>query len=74
LRRERFDPRYIAPNHPNPRGVLKLACRPLKAQIELLFLEVQDFLFKLIFGKDPKIGQTLLRFHGGVPFIQRYVE
>jgi hypothetical protein len=59
----RFCPRDIAPYDTHPRRILKLTRRPLKAQIELLLLEVQDFLFDLIDAHHAQIRHSLFFFH-----------
>src|SRR6476661_9760200 len=48
LCRDRFHPRDIAPDDAHARGILELSRGTLKAQIELLFLELEDFVIKLI--------------------------
>src|SRR5512144_1070797 len=55
LRRDRLDTRDVAPDLPDPRGVLELPRRALKAQIEALLLEFQDLVVELVDGHGPKI-------------------
>lgn len=69
LRSERFDSRDVAAHDPHPGGIFELPRGALKAQIELLFLEIQKLLLKLILGHHLEIGQTLLLFHGQVPLL-----
>src|SRR6476469_176799 len=60
LRRDRLDTRDVAPDLPDPRGVLELPRRALKAQVEALLLEFQDLVVELVDGHGPKIT----RLHG----------
>jgi hypothetical protein len=63
LRGDRFQSRDVAANDANARRILELTGGALKPEIELLFLEVQDFLFELIARHNLEVGQTLLGLH-----------
>src|SRR5262249_3649420 len=55
LRGDRLDARDVTANLSNPRGVLELSRRPLKAQVEPLLLELADRVVELVDGHGPKI-------------------
>src|SRR5512134_2713374 len=58
--RNRLDPGDVAPDLPHARCVLELARRRLKAQIELLLLQLEQLVAALI-GRH---GADLVRLHG----------
>src|SRR6185437_4825082 len=60
LRSDRLHPRDVAPDNAHARGVLQLPRGPLKAQIELLFLELEHFIIQLIERHRSYVGG----FHG----------
>ncbi|VTZ22941.1 hypothetical protein MPC4_260026 [Methylocella tundrae] len=68
LRSDRLEAGDVAANDPHARGVFELSGGALEAEIELLFLEVQNLLLELIAGHDLEIGQTLCRFHDRSPY------
>jgi hypothetical protein len=56
LRGKRLDPRDIAADRAHSSGVRELPGCSLKAQVELLFLEIEELLLKLILGHHLEIG------------------
>jgi hypothetical protein len=55
LHRNGLDSRDVAAHLPHPRRVLELAGRPLKAQVELLLLELEDLVVELVDGHGPQV-------------------
>ena len=53
LAADRLDPRDVAADTAHPRGVFELPGGALKAQVELLLLEVQELLLELIARTSP---------------------
>ena len=53
----------ITAHDAHTRGVLQLPARLLKAQIELLLLELERLVVELILGHDAKVRKTAGRFH-----------
>src|SRR5262245_20825007 len=70
LRRDRLHARDVAPDYTNPRRVLELTSRPLKAQIELLFLQLEHFIIELIERHRSYIG-GFHRHHSAIRSIKR---
>src|SRR5258707_12110905 len=64
----------ITTHDAHPRGVLQLPACLLKAQIELLLLELERLVVELIFGHDANVGKTAGGFHGSSLLIPRCVE
>src|SRR5687767_7205924 len=56
LPRDGFDAGDIAPDHAHPRGILKLTGGALKAQIELLLLQLEHLVVELIDRHRPGVG------------------
>src|SRR5215472_4050507 len=55
LGRDRLDAGDVATDLTHPRGILELSGRTLKAQIELLFLELEHLVIELIDGHVSQI-------------------
>src|SRR5919106_1073889 len=53
---EGLDPRDVASYLAHPRRVLQLPGRPLKAQIELLLLQLQQLIAQLVLGLGAQVG------------------
>src|ERR1700722_14789140 len=55
LAQNRFDTGNFPAQHPHAAGVLKLSIRPLKAQVELLLLELRDLVAQLVGRLRPDV-------------------
>src|SRR5580704_7038994 len=63
LRSDGHDARDITSHNAHPRGVLQLPARLLKAQVELLLLELERLVVELILSHDANVGKTAGSFH-----------
>src|ERR1700760_1389106 len=54
----------VTANDAHPRSVLQLPTRLLKAQVELLLLQLERLVVELILGHDANVGETAGVFHG----------
>src|ERR1700727_3470398 len=64
----------ITAHDAHPRSVLQLPARLLKAQVELLLLELERLVVELILSHDANVGKTAGGFHGSNPLIPRCAE
>ncbi|CAH1681438.1 conserved hypothetical protein [Chelatococcus asaccharovorans] len=58
-----LDASDVATHHPHAVRALKLARGTLKAQVELLLLQLQKLVLELIGRHSGEVGKTLFRFH-----------
>src|SRR6202161_10288 len=64
LRSDGHDASDVAAYDAHPRSVLQLPARLLKAQVELLLLELERLVIELILSHDANVGKTAGIFHG----------
>src|ERR671913_330620 len=65
---QRAHPRDVLADLAHPRGVLELAGRSLEAQIELLLLQRQELVLKLVRRHGLEVREPLGRLHRGPPY------
>src|SRR5690348_9017771 len=60
---QRLHPRDVTAHHAHARGILELPRRPLKAQVELLLLELQKLVLQRIGPHALQITEAIVGFH-----------
>jgi hypothetical protein len=67
LRSDRLDPGNVAAHLADARGLLQLPGRPLEAQVELLFLEIEELIGQLVRCLRPQVFSLI-----GISVTPRY--